>query len=368
LKSRFEEKGIFYHEDKILKIDMTGNKNPNWKGGEDIICLNCEKSFHVVPARQKTAKFCSRVCKGKWMSRNLRGEKHPNWQIERPKTKYCRKCGSEFFQRKTEAISFFRKRKFCSKGCADVGGLRYEGEAHPNYKAASRRKAARGKHGAWAHAVISRDKAICKECGAKDVELHAHHIKQFSEHPEKRWQISNGITLCYRCHWQIHELKIQNDDALGQNHVIPSESYKKGKQSRRWEGFCEWCGTFISKQWSQRKNRAHHFCSKSCAQKHRIRHLSDETRQKMSVAQKDAALRFRSERIKAHSQSGTFLQNLRIEKDISQRELAGLIGISQGRLSELENGKYKISEKITVRLASVLEVEISVFELIAPTH
>jgi DNA-binding XRE family transcriptional regulator len=289
------------------------------------------------------------------MNKNLRGENHPNWQMERPKIKYCIQCGSVFFQGKTEAISSFRKRKFCSKGCADVGGFRYEGEAHPNYKGASRRKVARGKHGAWARAVISRDKAICQKCGAINVELHAHHIEQFAEHPEKRWQISNGITLCYRCHWQIHELRIQNDDTLDQNHVIPHESYKKGKQSRRWEGFCEWCGTFVSKVWSQRKNRAHHFCSKSCAQKYRTRHLSDETRQKMSIAQKNAALKFKSDRIKSHSRSGTFLQNLRIEKGISQRELAGLIGISQGHLSELENGKYKISENIAVKLSSILK-------------
>jgi DNA-binding XRE family transcriptional regulator len=339
-----------------LKIEITGNKNPNWKGGEDIKCINCKKLFHVVPARQKTAKFCSRLCKGEWMSQNLRGDNHPNWQKDRPTIKHCKLCGNELIQGKTEAISSFRKRKFCSKECADNGGLRYEGESHPNYKIDSRRKAERGKHGAWARAVISRDNGTCQKCGAKNLELHAHHIEPFAENPEKRWDIGNGITLCYKCHWEAHELDIQHEKFL-QGDVIPVEGFKRGKPSRRWEGYCKWCDNFISKQWSQRKNRINHFCSKSCAQKYRIRHLSDDTRKRISIAQKVAALKYKLERIKSRGHSGSTLQNIRKEKGLTQKELATAIGISQGYLSELENGKEKISENMSRMIAQILKVD-----------
>lgn len=337
-----------------MRAEITGNKNPNSRGGEDIKCLHCGKLFHVVPARQLTAKFCSRDCHGKWMSTNLRGEHHPRWQKNRPPIKSCKWCGIEIKQHKTEAISSFRSRKFCSKDCADKGGFRYEGKTHPNFKVDSRRKADRGKHGAWARSVISRDNGTCQKCGIRNVEVHAHHIEPFADFPEKRWDINNGITLCYRCHWDIHELNIKyRESAL--NSVSPVESYRKGKSSRRWEGNCEWCGIFISKPWKDSKDRAHNFCSKSCAQKHRIRHLTDETRKKMSEAQIIASKKFKLERIESRGHSSSILQRIRKQKGLTQKELAVAVGISQGYLSDLENGKQIISKKIASKLADVLE-------------
>ena len=342
-----------------MRTDTKGNKNPNWRCGEDIICHYCNKPFHVVPARQKTAKFCSIECKGKWMSANLRGERHPRWQKERPQIRYCKQCHIELKQGKTEPITSFRNRKFCSKSCADIGGFRYEGKAHPNYKSDSRREAKRGKHGVWARSVISRDNGTCQKCGQRNVELHAHHIEPFADFPEKRWDINNGVTLCYKCHWDSHGLSIKHNTAI-QSSTSLVEGYRGGKQSRRWEGNCEWCGVFISKPWKESKNRAHNFCSKSCAQKHRIRHLSDETHRRMSEAQKIASTKFKLERIQCRGHSISVLQNSRKQRGISQRELADAVGISQGYLSALENEKEKMNEKIAKMLAKILKLDFSI--------
>lgn len=55
----------------------------------------------------------------------------------------------------------------------------------------------------WSKAVKERD-GKCMECGREE-DLHAHHIKPKSTHPELKLDIENGITLCYGCHKRAHE-------------------------------------------------------------------------------------------------------------------------------------------------------------------
>lgn len=51
----------------------------------------------------------------------------------------------------------------------------------------------------WKASVFVRDNRTCTWCGSKD-NIEADHIKPFSTHPELRFDVSNGRTLCHDCH------------------------------------------------------------------------------------------------------------------------------------------------------------------------
>ncbi len=65
----------------------------------------------------------------------------------------------------------------------------------------------------WRSSVYARDHYTCKLCGKKNewdkekkrrTGIHAHHIKPFCNHPELRFDVNNGMTLCIPCHIKVH--------------------------------------------------------------------------------------------------------------------------------------------------------------------
>lgn len=57
----------------------------------------------------------------------------------------------------------------------------------------------------WRIKVFIRDNRVCQKCFIKTRHLNAHHIQNFSQYPELRFVLSNGITFCKKCHDEFHK-------------------------------------------------------------------------------------------------------------------------------------------------------------------
>ena len=62
----------------------------------------------------------------------------------------------------------------------------------------------------WTFNIYKRDNFICQICFIKcqSKNIVAHHLQSFSEFPELRFSVDNGITLCRSCHLKVHNGKI----------------------------------------------------------------------------------------------------------------------------------------------------------------
>ena len=167
-------------------------------------CIICNKTFSVRGKKAKeTAKFCSYACKNKFQSIYLRGENSHRW-IGGIREKTCQGCGKIIVWKPPKPYSTFLRQKFCTKPCADKHGFRYKGKNHPNWKGG---KGPRDmfKQLKWAREIFIRDNYTCQDCGKRGGDLQAHHIKGFTDYPNLRWKLSNGTTLCRKCHYKTYK-------------------------------------------------------------------------------------------------------------------------------------------------------------------
>ena len=59
----------------------------------------------------------------------------------------------------------------------------------------------------WRLKVFIRDNYTCRNCQKVGGRLTAHHIKSWAKYPKLRFVVSNGITLCEKCHSKTDNFK-----------------------------------------------------------------------------------------------------------------------------------------------------------------
>lgn len=187
---------------KWLADFNSGKKAHNNKQVEKV-CIVCGKKQMVSPCFRDRP-FCSRECMGKWMSTNQNGENSNHWQGGKLK-RNCIICGKEFEFDKGDLKRRKVSRIFCSISCKAI--YYSAGEKNPNWKGGIQPEYLRIRNSReakeWKKDVLERDNYACQNCGEMEG-LHVHHIKSFAKHPTLRFEIKNGVTLCRKCHYEIH--------------------------------------------------------------------------------------------------------------------------------------------------------------------
>jgi len=157
-------------------------------------CKICRCAFRVRPSALKNGKCCcSRMCAD--LSKKINGIP----ANKRGSFKKCNYCNQDFYVQTCDT----QRRKFCSQKCysahlrTQVGSLAYAWSGVRSNDS-TMRDSAEAK--AWRIKVFTRDNFTCAYCGKRGGNLEAHHLKPFSTHPDLRFDVSNGQTLCEPCH------------------------------------------------------------------------------------------------------------------------------------------------------------------------
>jgi hypothetical protein len=158
-------------EERKKKISIA-----NFKGGKPK-CIDCGKKLASIYAKR------CKICAGKLR----KGENNVLWKGGKPKCPICKK-----------EISY--NAKGCNKHSAPSGANNYHW-IMDRTQLVRKQERNDSAYYAWRLEVWRRDSFKCKinnqDCSGKII---AHHILGWSEFPELRYEVNNGITLCHAHH------------------------------------------------------------------------------------------------------------------------------------------------------------------------
>lgn len=192
------------------------------KERKEFKCLTCGKLFIGIQAN-KEYKYCSQNCSHKSQSRYIirncdycgkqikskksRLEKgfdrfcskncFHKYQISKQAIVICKTCNKEFSV--WQSTIKFGGGIFCSKECSYLDKVKPTNETIQ-----LRRLRLRSEFSRWRKAVYCRDNWTCQMCKKRGGKLNAHHIIAISADSSLIYEVSNGITLCPKCHKVKH--------------------------------------------------------------------------------------------------------------------------------------------------------------------
>jgi 5-methylcytosine-specific restriction endonuclease McrA len=173
-------------------------------------CPVCDVGFTVHKSQIERGQgiYCSRSC----ARTGSPTRKRTQVQVT------CHVCETEFEKHRSEKSKNVRDLDFCSPECwyehnqlENHSG--YEGGQDERNNPQSR---------IWRNDVLKRDKYHCRYCRIQG-DLQVHHIKRFATHPDIRWEVSNGVTLCRECHKLFYGIEEQYADVLSFVAQLPIE-------------------------------------------------------------------------------------------------------------------------------------------------
>lgn len=170
-------------------------------------CKICEKSF-LPPKNVPRAKTCSLKCNRR-NQENIRSKRREDNRITGEKI--CECCGKKYL---ANGKYSWHKRKYCSSKCAHL--------------ICSRNRDSKNRlNGNWIK-VLERDKYKCQICDKQGEafvnnpkeRMIVHHIDGSGETESPNHEMNNLLTLCQKCHFDIHRIQYR---------IIDGEFYVFGK-------------------------------------------------------------------------------------------------------------------------------------------
>ena len=154
------------------------------KGKKESKCDWCGKTVYKYHSQLKFKHvFCNRNCKAKFIGKQLSND-------------------LEYKERQRKLIKLKGKKP-----------PEHKGKDHWNWKGGIS-KVNRGqdyKYCQWRKDVLAKYNFICQHCFVRGGKLSAHHIIHWSDSEELRYDINNGLCLCYECHMKHHGLNKKNN-------------------------------------------------------------------------------------------------------------------------------------------------------------
>lgn len=144
-------------------------------GSTIINCNYCGKEFRIENNLLNHGKnhYCSKTCRHEKGTAQL----------------VCLQCGKNFERRKSNV----KEKTYCSKNCY-LKAIKAKPKKNPRDRWKSKE---------WRKAVFQAGDNKCRICGSIE-KLHAHHIIPYMCDNSLRYEPSNGIILCSKCHKKIH--------------------------------------------------------------------------------------------------------------------------------------------------------------------
>ena len=179
----------------IEKLRKVNGRPPVYR-----VCRTCGALFKVKPYKVRNGR--GHYCKPACYHAALVGHEPTNKIGQKA---VCAGCGIEFDVAPSRLTG--GRGKYCSRVCVDTHRPHQSGPAHHNWKGGTTDIKLKIRNSSqyfrWRSAVFKRDNYTCQRCGARGVYVEAHHKQSFAEHPELRFDVDNGITLCVPCHADV---------------------------------------------------------------------------------------------------------------------------------------------------------------------
>lgn len=176
-------------------------------------CKNCGEEMKIYLNRDfERKKFCSRSCACEYRQRNNEKMKEATKKnLAKGRTEEVEQRGAQTYSENYHKGKYPKVERALKRGWEMEKDYPH-GPDHWAWKE-DRSKIKKSRYNAsertgeitwWRNSIYRRDDYTCQKCGERGGKLRAHHIENWADNPDKRFELDNGITLCKSCHDELH--------------------------------------------------------------------------------------------------------------------------------------------------------------------